>query len=379
MSAFNNFYRGKTVFLTGHTGFKGGWLATWLVRLGAHVIGYSMNPESSPNMFELLGLSGRTTDIRGDILDFDKLSRTIEEHHPDLVFHLAAQAIVREGYKHPRETFNTNLMGTVNVLEAARRVSSIKSCVVVTTDKVYRNLEWDWAYRENDSLGGHDAYAASKACAELAVAAYQDSRFQRALDPSSDLAIVSVRAGNVIGGGDWSKDRIIVDTVRSIALNQNIRIRNPNAVRPWQHVLDALSGYLWLGSVMNRDRRKYCNAWNFGPSESRMLTVVEIVEHLLKRWPSSQTKIIVEPDPKGCEAQALKLDSARSNNLLDWHPTWDVYQALDSIAEWYQACYCGRDDMFSVTVRQIDRFTRQGMEKMRAWAGNVQTVSPASN
>ncbi len=366
---FNNFYSGKKVFLTGHTGFKGSWLCLWLKSLGAEVIGFSLDPDTTPNMFSLCKLGEHIKDIRGDILDFEHLYNAIDQAKPQLVFHLAAQAIVKEGHAHPRETFNTNLMGTVNLLEATRKVSSVENCIVVTTDKVYRNEEWDWPYRENDILGGDDAYAASKACAELAVAAYRSSlSHQSGFSSNSGLAIASVRAGNVIGGGDWAKDRLIPDIVSAIASGREIFIRNPLAVRPWQHVLDALSGYLWLGALMQTDLR-YCSAWNFGPTEQSMLNVNAIAAYLLKTWGASKTKVVVKSDPWAHEAQLLRLDSNKAGCQLNWRPTMDVFGALDATLSWYRKHYqLSTADMCTKSLEQIKLFSEKAQENNLAWA-----------
>ncbi|MBI3943116.1 MAG: CDP-glucose 4,6-dehydratase [Chloroflexi bacterium] len=384
MNPFNNFYRGKTVFVTGHTGFKGSWLAIWLTHLGAKVIGYALEPPSDPNNFTACQLETRITHIYGDIRDYERLSASFKTYKPEIVFHLAAQSLVRLSFSEPRRTFDVNLMGTVNVLEAARQTESVRAAVMITSDKCYRNVNWEWGYRETDELGGYDAYSASKACAEMAIASYQDPRFQKSADPSSDLLIASARAGNVIGGGDWARDRIIPDTIRAIVSATDIEIRSPNATRPWQHVLEPLSGYLWLGALLGGvsfqrqaqisevpDARHYCTSWNFGPAESRVLTVKEVVAGILDRWQPDQTRLVIKPDHSGAESLLLRLDCSKAHHHLKWHTTWDIDHTLNAIVGWYQAYYnhnYSDKEIYQFTLDQIAGYVDAARELGLPWA-----------
>ncbi len=369
MRPFKDFYAGKTVLITGHTGFKGSWLAAWLHHLGANVVGYALESPTNPSHFQACRLDQRIAHISGDVCDFESVSKVFKDHSPDILFHLAAQSLVRVSYREPRSTFNSNVMGTVNVLEAARRADSVSAAVVVTSDKCYKNMEWEWGYRETDHLGGHDPYSASKACAELVVASFQDKRFQKFSDPPSDLAIASGRAGNVIGGGDWAADRLIPDIVRAIMDQENIIVRHPNATRPWQHVLEALSGYLWLGAVMHTNRDLYCSAWNFGPTEFQMLPAGEVVQQILDKWSPPHTKLVVQPGEPGGEAMMLRVDCSKSTHHLRWHAAWRIEQTLDAIVEWYKRFYEDpSQDMCSYAVEQIERYTRCAQEQGIAWA-----------
>lgn len=370
MTAFGDFYRGKTVLITGHTGFKGSWLAAWLVRLGARVVGYALDPPSEPSHFVAGRLGGRLTDIRGDIRDFTAVRRAVADHRPEIVFHLAAQAIVRRGFSDPRLTFDTNVMGTVNVLDAVRGSPGLLAVVCITSDKCYENVEWHWSYRETDRLGGHDPYSASKACAELAIAVFQNGRFQGRDQADGRAApISSTRAGNVIGGGDWAADRLVPDAVRALAADREIVIRCPNAVRPWQHVLEAVSGYLWLGVLMARDPKRYVSAYNFGPhGGARGVTVEEVVRTILDAWPADRSRLIVEADRSGAESGLLRLDCSRAEAELGWRAAWDLGQTLHRIVEWYRAYYREPEaDVFELTARQIDAYTTSAREQKLAW------------
>jgi len=271
---FNNIYNGKRVLVTGHTGFKGGWLSLWLKELGAEVIGYSLDPPTKPSFFEAVDLKNKLIHIIGDVRDEKHLLSVFTKYQPEFVFHLAAQSLVRRSYKEPRLTYETNIMGTINVLETVRKTNSVKACIIITTDKCYENKEWVYGYRENDPMGGYDPYSSSKACAELVVSAYRNSFFNpKDYGKIHNIALSSVRAGNVIGGGDWGKDRIITDCVKTLFENKTINIYNPQATRPWQYVLEPLSGYLLLGSKMYKDGRKYSSAWNFGSGDNAIITV----------------------------------------------------------------------------------------------------------
>ncbi len=367
IAPFGGFYRNKTVLVTGDTGFKGSWLSIWLTHLGARVIGYSLAPPTQPSNFEACRLWERITHIDGDIRDYEKVRQVFVEHRPEVVFHLAAQPLVRLSYEQTRYTFDTNLMGTVNTLEAARVTDSIRSIVAISSDKCYRNVGTSAGYREGDQLGGYDPYSASKACAELAIGVYRDERFQASTNPPTDIRVASTRAGNVIGGGDWAQDRIVPDTVRAIASNADIAVRNPDAVRPWQHVLEPLSAYLWLGALLTKDR-KYCSAWNIGPDGDGVPTVEEVVRGILGRWPS-RTRLVVNRDQSKKEALLLRLDCTKAHNELRWHSAWSVDRTLDAIVAWYERFYSGPStDMYAFTAQQIEEYSQSAVEKGIAWA-----------
>lgn len=368
---FRDFYRGKTVLVTGHTGFKGSWLAIWLRELGAEVVGVALDPPTEPNHFGAARLAARMTHVHCDVRDIERVEAIFAEHRPEVVFHLAAQAVVRRSFVEPRRTFDVNVMGTVNILEAARRCDTVRGVVVVTSDKCYRNVGGDRAYQESDELGGQDPYSASKACAELVAAVYQDSRFQEGAS-SRTLPIASVRAGNVIGGGDWASYRIVPDTVRAITTDTDVILRLPDATRPWQHVLEPLSGYLWLGALLTEAPQRYASAWNFGPRDARLLTVGEIVSRVLDLWSPAKTRLIVERDESGMEALRLVLDWRKARSELSWQATWDVEEALKATVEWYRQFYeCTGDDVYPFSVRQIQAFTDSARRRGVAWAGTL--------
>lgn len=343
----SEFFRGRSVFLTGHTGFKGSWLALWLQSAGARVTGFALEPPTSPSLFELAGVAGGMRDIRGDVRDAGALKSAIEEAQPELVFHLAAQPLVRASYDTPLETYAVNVMGTAHLLEACRNVASVRAVVVITTDKVYENREWSWGYREIDPLGGRDPYSSSKACAELVTAAYRASFFD------NGAAVASVRAGNVIGGGDWAKDRLVPDVLTSFIAKRAVRIRNPHAVRPWQHVLDPLHGYLLLAQRVLEDR-SFAEAWNFGPSDRDARAVGEVVEGLAARW-GADAQIELDRAAHPHEAGLLKLDSSRARSLLGWAPRLDLEKALDWSVEWYR-CFADKGDLRALTLKQLERY-----------------------
>ena len=329
MTLFNGIYSGRRVLLTGHTGFKGSWLALWLQELGAEVTGVSLPPATTPNHWSLLQVNAK--DRRLDIRDAGALAAVVAESQPEIVFHLAAQPLVRYSYREPLETWSTNLMGTVNLLEACRQTRSVRAIVVITTDKCYQNEEWPWGYRENDRLGGHDPYSASKAGAELAAASYRSAFFNT---PDTPL-LATARAGNVIGGGDWSEDRLIPDLVRAVSTQQPLEIRSPDATRPWQHVLESLSGYLILGQQLLEDRKEFAQAWNFGPDPDGNRTVAEVLGYLARYWP--EVRWHTTGQSLLHEANLLYLDTAKAHSLLKWQPVWQLDQALDATACWYRA------------------------------------------
>ena len=320
-------YRGRRVLVTGHTGFKGSWLSLWLERLGAHVTGISLAPPTSPNHWDLLGL--KIDEHRIDVREADAVRRVVAESRPDLVFHLAGQSLVRRSYRDPISTWSTNMMGTVNVLEACRLESAVQAIVVITSDKCYENLERA-PHGESDRLGGHDPYSASKAASELAAQSYRDAFFAA---PRSPL-LATARAGNVIGGGDWSDDRLVPDLVRAQSSGISLAIRSPNAIRPWQHVLDCLRGYLLLGARLLDGDRTAAAAWNFGPPPEQALSVGSILSGLSKYWPNLRWHIDSTPGPQ--ESELLLLDSTRAHTMLGWRPIWSIDQALSATSAWYR-------------------------------------------
>ena len=336
--AFGDWYRGKRVLVTGHTGFKGSWLAEWLLGLGAEVVGYSLSPPTSPALFVQLGLEGRLRHIPGDVRDQVALARAVQETKPACVFHLAAQPIVRTSYAQPVETYATNVMGTVNLLEAVRQANRPCVVVVITTDKCYENREWVYSYREEDSLGGHDPYSSSKGCAELVVSAYRRSFFSA---PDSPVRLASARAGNVIGGGDWAPDRIVPDCIRALQLGEPIIVRNKHATRPWQHVLEPLSGYLWLGACLAhpelapKSSRAPATAFNFGPAVASNRSVAELVDEILQHWPGRWEDRSL---PQAMhEASLLNLATDKAYHLLGWRPVWDFATSIKHTVDWYRA------------------------------------------
>lgn len=345
------FWRNRTVFLTGHTGFKGGWLAHWLVSLGAKVHGYSLEPPTQPSFFVETALEKRLeSSSTADIRDFHALLKEMRAANPEIVFHLAAQPLVRQSYLTPTETFDTNLMGTVNVLEAVRQIDSVRSVVLITTDKCYENREWIWPYRENDRLGGRDPYSASKACAELAISAYHHSFFSR-----SEVFVASARAGNVIGGGDWADDRLVPDFLRTIDAGRVLKIRSPNAVRPWQHVLEPLSGYMLLAERLFIDGESFSGGWNFGPSDEDAQPVSRVCESMCQKFPDASWQI--EPGTHPHEAGLLKLDSTKARSALGWRPRWGLDIALQMTLDWHEAWRCGKN-LSDVTDGQIAAYCR---------------------
>ena len=368
---FDGYYQGKKVLVSGHTGFKGSWMCLWLEKLGAKIVGYSLDPPTDPSLFEATGLAHRIIDVRADVRDLDRLNRTIQEHQPEVIFHLAAQPLVRLSYAKPRYTFEVNVMGAVNLLEAARACESVRSAVIITSDKCYHHGDYESAYRESDPLGGHDrsAYSASKACMEIVAGAYQNPLLAQATRSGDGLVVASCRAGNVIGGGDWALDRIVPDAVRAIVSHEDVVLRNPTAVRPWQHVFEAISAYLWLAVKMAQDPQQCACAWNFGPSDMRMTQVVEIVEGVFGRWPENGSKIVIEHNPNGGEAAALSLDISKAIYRLGWEPVWDIEQTLDALTEWYHCYYSDhRPDMAKFSLDQIDAYAKEAGGRKIAWA-----------
>lgn len=342
------FWGGRRVFVTGHTGFKGSWICLWLHAMGARVTGYALPPPTEPSLFALARLDGAVRSIRGDVRDAESLAAALRGADPEIVFHLAAQALVLESYRRPVETYATNVMGTVNLLEAARSCPGIRALVNVTSDKCYENREWAWGYRENDSLGGRDPYSSSKACSELVTAAYRSSFFERG------PAVATARAGNVIGGGDFAADRLVPDCVRALLAGRPIRLRNPGAVRPWQHVLDPTAGYLLLARRLFDEGPRFAGAWNFGPEDTEGRPVRWIVESLCARWEGGAS-VEADPGPHAPEAHRLVLDASKSRMELGWRPRWTVEEAVAKAAEWYGSHRRG-EDAAAACRRQIDEY-----------------------
>lgn len=347
--SMRDFYKNKKVFITGHTGFKGSWLTLWLTMMGAKVLGYALDPNTDPSLFNVLNLHKDIDHVIGDIRNFEKLREVITEFKPEIVFHLAAQPLVRLSYKEPRLTYETNVMGTVNLLEAIRQTKSVRAVLNVTSDKCYENKEWVWGYREIDPMGGYDPYSSSKGCSELITAAYRNSYFK-----NSETAIASARAGNVIGGGDWAEDRLIPDIVRSLSQGKQIIIRNPKATRPWQHVLEPLSGYLLLGKLLYEKGQEFAEAWNFGPSDSSTMTVEEIVKKSIEIWGSGS--YIVNSSERPHEANLLKLDVSKSFMRFRWSPQLDYSQTLQKTISWYREHYESSPEIARLSKRQITEY-----------------------
>ena len=355
---FREIYVDRKVLITGHTGFKGSWLSLWLTELGANVIGYSLKPPTEPNLFESVNLKDKITHIIGDVRDEKHLTAIFEKYQPEFVFHLAAQPLVKTSYKEPKLTYETNVMGTVNVLEAVRKTSSVRDCIIVTSDKCYENREWVYGYRETDPMGGYDPYSSSKGCAELVTSAYRRSFFNpKDYGKTHNVALSSVRAGNVIGGGDWGEDRIIPDCVRALSQKKAIVIRNPHATRPWQYILEPLTGYLLLGALMYEEEAKYSGPWNFGPNDESILTVEELVKLVIKHWGSGNYTIDTSSHPH--EAGLLKLDASKAHALLGWKPIYDVYEALEKTINWYKNFYndVSKEELYEYTVNEIWEYT----------------------
>lgn len=361
---FGGVYSGKRVLITGHTGFKGSWLAAWLLELGAQVAGYSLGIPTEPANFEVLGLAGRLRDFRGDIRDGKAFCRAVTDFAPETVFHLAAQSLVRRSYAEPVETVETNTLGTLNVLAALRETNSVKVAVIITSDKCYRNVEWTWGYREIDPLGGEDPYSASKACAELLCYAYQQSYFHQ-----GPLRMATARAGNVIGGGDWARDRLVPDCVRAWAAGQRVKIRYPQATRPWQHVLEPLSGYLWLGARLWQGAgAARGDAFNFGPAPTVNQTVGEVLAAMARHWPQAAWEAEA-PEAQQPEATSLKLCCDKALNLLEWRAILPLAEAIRFTAEWYRTFYDqGANPMLDLTRNQIQEYVQRARVEGLPWA-----------
>lgn len=350
---FDNFYKGKKVLITGHTGFKGSWLAIWLHELGAKVIGVALDPYSDKDNFVLSQIGNKITDIRADIRDGESLKTIFQEHNPEIVFHLAAQPLVRLSYDIPVETYETNVMGTIHVLEAIRATESVKVGIMITTDKCYENKEQIWGYRENEAMGGFDPYSSSKGAAEIAISSWRRSYFNPQSYNDHGKSIASVRAGNVIGGGDWAKDRIIPDCIKALEKNQPIAIRSPHAVRPWQHVLEPLSGYMLLGQKMWEQPTLYCEGWNFGPLPNSIAEVWTIAEHMVHFYGKGELKDLSENKALH-EANLLMLDISKAKYKLGWSPKMSLKECMQLVTDWYRRYT--KDDVYSICIEEIQKY-----------------------
>jgi len=359
------FWDGKRVFITGHTGFKGSWLSIWLANMGAQVTGYALAPNTSPNLYEVLDVGGSICQSHiGDIRDIAHLRQAITDASPEIVLHMAAQPLVRYSYEHPLETYSTNVMGTVNLLECVRALNTVKAVVVVTTDKCYENKEWEWGYREIDALGGHDPYSSSKGCAELVTAAYRESYFQAKKYHEHRVAIASARAGNVIGGGDWSADRLIPDAFRAFEAKRALVIRNPLATRPWQHVLEPLSGYLILAKALYLSGKEFNGGWNFGPKNEDARSVNEVINLLMDNW-EFESNWIQEKNEQPHEANSLILDCSKASQRLGWTPEWSLEKAIKETVGWQHALLANAN-MKNYSLEQINRYELETLNKRKS-------------
>ena len=349
------FWKNKRVFLTGHTGFKGGWLSLWLASMGAKVTGYALAPNTNPNFFKVAQIARDLEESHiADIRDLGKLQKTMANANPEIVIHMAAQPLVRHSYVHPVETYATNVMGTVHVLESIRQSDGVRAAVIVTTDKCYENKEWPWGYRENEPMGGHDPYSNSKGCAELVTSAYRHSFFAPEKYSEHQVAIASARAGNVIGGGDWSEDRLIPDAIKAFEANNPLVIRNPLATRPWQHVLEPLSGYLVLAQALYQYGAQFNGPWNFGPHDEDARSVQEVIELLIQNW-GSPVAWVQDKSEQPHEAHLLKLDCSKARQLLHWVPRWTLEQAVSQITGWHAAHRDARN-LHEISLEQISYY-----------------------
>ena len=359
---FQGIYKGLRVLITGHTGFKGSWLGLWLSSMGTKVGGYSLAPEQSPNHFELLDIE--CSSVIGDIRNTENLCRVFQEHQPEIVFHLAAQPLVRCSYLEPVETFETNVLGLVNLFEACRKTDSIKAVVVVTSDKCYKDQHWAKGYQETDRLGGYDPYSASKACAELVTNCYRQSFFNiNEYAKSHTTLIASARAGNVIGGGDWSKDRLIPDIMRATAQGKKALIRNPGSVRAWQHVLEPLSGYLLLGQRLFEGKTEFAQAWNFGPPADGDCSVEQLAMNLQEYWAKADFEFGLDPGTMH-ETNVLRLDCSKAQRDLGWEPVWDNKEGITATAQWYKAYY---EDGQVLTQKQLTKYITEAKTQKAKW------------
>lgn len=351
------FWKGKNILITGHTGFKGGWLSLWLQSIGSNVVGYSLEPSTNPALFNVARVSeGMFKSHIADVRDLVKLKQICEEFRPDVVFHMAAQPLVKYSYENPVETYSTNVMGTVHLLEVVRQIGCVKVVVNVTSDKCYENREWVWGYRENDAMGGYDPYSNSKGCAELVTSAYRQSFFNPSSFHEHGTALSTVRAGNVIGGGDWANDRLVPDIVRALAEGKPAIIRNPAAIRPWQYVLEPLRGYLMLAEKLWENGIEYSEGWNFGPNDEDTKSVSWIAERLVDLW-GNGSRWERDSAEHPHEATSLKLDCSKAKKRLAWRPLMDLTTALEKVVEWYR-CYESGNNMREITLKQINEYAQ---------------------
>lgn len=347
-------YKGRNILVTGHTGFKGSWLALWLKELGANVIGYALDPVNDNGNFTMSGIKDRIVDLRGDIRDYNKLKAVFEAYKPEIVFHLAAQSLVRYSYEHPKYTYDVNVMGTLNVLDAIRECEDTKIGIIITSDKCYENREWIWGYRENDLMGGYDPYSSSKGCAELLTASYRNSYFNIDKYEEHRKLVSTVRAGNVIGGGDWASNRIIPDCIKALEDGREIIVRSPEAVRPWQHVIEPLGGYLLLGEKMLNKGAEFSGAWNFGPEVSSIVKVEEVAQKIIKYWGKGSWMKQYSDKESFHEAKLLNLDISKARFYLNWCPKWNVDTAVEKTIEWYKSYKT--ENIYELCKRQINEY-----------------------
>ncbi len=359
---FSGIYYGKKVLVTGHTGFKGSWLSYWLTQMGADVIGYALDAPTEPNHIGLLHMD--IVSVTGDIRDQEKLNETFEKYQPEIVFHLAAQALVRLSYEEPVETFESNVMGTLKVFEACRKTSSVRAIVNITSDKAYENKEWIWGYRENDPMGGYDPYSASKGCAELVTSSYRNSFFNvLQYGVEHNVLLASCRAGNVIGGGDWAVDRLMTDIMLSASQNKKVEIRNPHATRPWQHVLEPLSGYLAIGQKLLEGKKEFAEGWNFGPSDKGSISVQKVIEQIKKYWENIDYDLdISQKHPH--EANLLKLDCSKAHIKLHWQNVWNNETTFEKTVNWYKIFY---QDQEIITLEDLQSYISDARDKHLEW------------
>ena len=368
-SMFQGIYKDRTVLVTGHTGFIGSWLVLWLQSLGAKVVGYSLESSTKPSLFETLGLENEITHIIGNVQDNQNLSDNIEKYKPEIVIHLAAQPLVRVSYEDPVETFRTNILGTVNILDSIRKSDSVSSCVVMTSDKCYQNLDADRFHKETDPLGGSDPYSASKGAAEIITNSFRNSFFNKS-------NIATVRAGNVIGGGDWAKDRIVPDCIRALTTNKKIMVRNPSSIRPWQFVLEPISGILWLGSKLYTKPEKYSEAWNLGPNQTSNITVEKVVQNIIRIWDKDGSEkgswldTSKESKNQPNESISLLLDSTKALTSLEWKTIYSFETAINQTVSWYKSYYNNDTSMKELSVHQIEQYSKTADQMNITWAGN---------
>lgn len=356
---FNKIYKGRKVLVTGHTGFKGSWLSLWLIHLGAEVVGYSLAPPTKPNLFEALNLKNKLRHIFGDVRDLTHLKKVMGKYQPEVIFHLAAQPIVKKSYQEPKETFETNVLGTVNVLEAARLTNKVRVVVNITSDKCYENKEWLYGYRENDMVGGHDPYSASKACSELVTTSYRQSFF-------GHIGLATVRAGNVIGGGDWGEDRLLPDCIKALINRRTVILRNPESVRPWQYILEPLSGYFWLGALLMKDASKYSEAWNFGPKDENFIKAEQMARKIINIWGKGSVKFKKE---KYHETNLLKLDISKAAANLYWRPIYGIDKTIEKTINWYKEYYLrDKKNMFKFSLNQIEEYEQEAKINNLLWS-----------